>query len=68
MGRPRLPREVARCERVAVLVTEQEKASLKQLADATSQSVSAVCHHLIVQGLERDEQTKSNRNDEGENQ
>jgi hypothetical protein len=30
-------------------------AALEQLADATSQSVSAVCHRIIAQGLERDE-------------
>jgi predicted transcriptional regulator len=65
MGRPPLPREIARCKRVVTFVSEQEKANLEQLADATSQSVSAVCHRLIAQGLERDERTNPNRNTEG---
>ena len=65
MGRPPLARNVARSKRIVTFVTEQEKASLKQLADATSQSVSAVCHRLIAQGLAREERRKSNRINEG---
>ena len=65
MGRPRLPREDARSARVVTFVTEQENASLKQLADATSQSLSAVCHRLIAQGLKRDKRTKPKRKHEG---
>ena len=61
MGRPPLPREVARSKRVATFVTEQEKASLELLAEATSLSLSAICHRLIAQGLERDERTKAAR-------
>lgn len=58
MGRPPLPLEVARCKRVVTFVTEQEKASLNQLAHVTSPSVSAVRHRLIAQGLECDERAK----------
>jgi hypothetical protein len=65
MGRRPLPREVARSARVVTFVTEQENASLKQLADATSQSLSAVCHRLIAQGLKRDKRTKPKRKHEG---
>lgn len=64
MGRPPLPREVARCERVVTFVNKPEKASLELLAEATSLSVSAVCHRFIAQGLERDERTKLKRNKE----
>ncbi len=60
MGRPPVAREVARSQRVATFVTEQEKASLEQLADETSQSLSAVCHRLIAEGLERGKRTKPN--------
>jgi len=61
MGRPPLTREVARSERVVTFVTEHEKTSLKNLAEATSQSLSAVCHRLIAQGLKRDRRTKPKR-------
>jgi len=61
MGRPPLPREVARSKRVVTFVTEPEKASLELLAEVTSLSLSAVCHRLIAQGLERDERTKAAR-------
>ena len=40
MGRPPLPREVARCERVVTFVNKPEKASLELLADATSLYIS----------------------------
>ena len=58
MGRPPLPREIARGNRVVTFVTEQEKASLKQLARVTSQSLSAICHRFIAQGLACDERVK----------
>ena len=58
MGLPPLLREMARGKRVVPLVTEQDKASRNQLARVTSQSVSAVCHRLIAQGLECDERAK----------
>ena len=65
MGRPPLPRQVVRNKRVVTFVTEQENASLKQLAEATSQSFSAVCHRLIAQGLKRNKRTKPKRGNEG---
>lgn len=57
-GRPPLPREIARSERIVTFVTEQEKASLKRLADAASLSLSAICHRLIAQGLRREDRAK----------
>ena len=57
-GRPPLPREIARSERIVTFVTGQEKANLKRLADVASLSLSAICHRLIVQGLRREDQTK----------
>jgi hypothetical protein len=51
MGRPSLPREVVRSHRIVTFLTEQEKASVVRLANESSQSLSAVCHRLIVQGL-----------------
>ena len=68
MGRPPLPRKVARSRRVVTFVTEREKACLERLAGAASQSVSAVCHRLIAEGLERDRRTKPNKNNEGARQ
>ncbi len=59
-GRPPLPREIARSERIVTFVTAQENASLKRLADAASLSLSACCHRLIVQGLQREDRTKEN--------
>ena len=57
-GRPPLPREIARSERIVTFVTGQEKANLKRLADATSLSLSAICHRLIVQGIQREDRGK----------
>ncbi len=57
-GRPPLPREIARSERIVTFVTGQEKASLTRLADAASLSLSAICHRLIVQGLRHEDRTK----------
>jgi hypothetical protein len=54
-GRPPLPREIARSERIVTFVTGQETASLERLADAASLSLSAVCHRLIVQGLRHED-------------
>ena len=64
-GRPPLPREVARSERVVTLVTEREKESLQKLAAAQSLSLSAVCHHLIAQGLQRREEKSLRRRGQG---
>jgi hypothetical protein len=57
-GRPPLPREIARSERIVTFVTGQEKTSLTRLADAASLSLSAYCHRLIAQGLRREDRTK----------
>jgi len=64
-GRPNLPDDVARRERVVTFVTEQEKASLNKLADSLSLSLSGVCHRLIAQALRCEDITKPKTNDHG---
>ncbi len=49
-------------------LTEQEEASLNQLTNLASKSLSAVCDRLIAQGLKRNKRTKPKRSYEGENQ
>jgi len=50
-GRPPLPRDIARRERVVTFVTLAQRRDLEKLASASSQSISAVCHRLITLGL-----------------
>ena len=65
-GRPPLPKEVARSERVVTFVTQKEKTALSRLAAANSLSVSAICHQLIAQGLRQGGHTKIQENNEGD--
>ena len=65
-GRPALPDEVARRERVVTFLTLREKESLSLLASAQSMSLSAVCHRLIVKGLRQEEKDNSNPKPPGE--
>ena len=57
-GRPPLPRDEARSQRVVTFVTEQDKAKLIELAEGRSTSLSAVCFELIAQGLRRIARTR----------
>ena len=61
LGRPPLPSEVTRSERVVTFVTREEKQELEVLAATASQSLSAICHHLIVRGLRRETQRSDRR-------
>lgn len=50
-GRPALPRNQVRDQRVATFLTAGEMQRLSQLADRYGVSLSHVCHELIVSGL-----------------
>jgi hypothetical protein len=54
MGRPPLPREQARCERVVTFVTTTELEVLRRQADETGMSVSAVVHQLMSLAVRKD--------------
>lgn len=66
LGRKPFPSEVARSERVVTFVTRKEKQQLEDLANAASQSVSAVCHRLLAQGLRDEAKTSEKRKNHGE--
>ena len=51
MGRPSLPEETARSQRVVTLLTKAERAELIVQAQQRSLSLSAYCHRLITTGL-----------------
>jgi hypothetical protein len=53
LGRPPLPPEAARQQRVVTFVTAGEKVLLDKLARSESSSLSAVCHQLIAAGLKK---------------
>lgn len=55
MGRPRLPTKEARSERVVTFLTPLEHSMLAELARSTDQSVSAMCHELLVQAMKNTE-------------
>jgi hypothetical protein len=54
MGRPPLPREQARCERVVTFVTTTELEILRRQADEKRMSVSAVVHQIMISALRKD--------------
>ena len=58
-GRPPLPKEEARSERIATFLTPSQRLRLAKLANATGQTLSSVAHALIVQGLEQEENTEN---------
>lgn len=51
MGRPCLPEETARSQRVVTLLTQAERAELVSQARQRSLSLSAYCRQLITNGL-----------------
>ncbi len=53
-GRPPLPRDKARSERVVSFVTPGEFQALKELADARGESVSAAVHLILSSALMED--------------
>ncbi|MEM6384583.1 MAG: hypothetical protein AAF739_18110 [Pseudomonadota bacterium] len=50
-GRPQLPDSHRRDHRVVFMVTRSEFHSLKDLAEARKTSLSALCHHLLLNSL-----------------
>ena len=54
LGRPPLPREQARCERVVTFVTTTELEILRRQADEKRMSVSAVVHQIMSLAWRKD--------------
>ncbi len=52
-GRPVLPEDAARSQRIVTFVTLAEDKKLKAMAAEYSISVSALCHRFIAQALDR---------------
>jgi len=50
-GRPPLPGDIVRSERVVTFLTKQENEQLVSIATAAGMSVSRACHGLIITGL-----------------
>jgi hypothetical protein len=51
-GRPKLPREQIRDQRVVTFLTGDERKLLEKIAGESSVSVSRACHDLIVKGMD----------------
>ena len=62
-GRPRLPRQTLRDQRVVTFLTVDERKLLERIAAEADVSVSRACHDLIVRSLQefRRPHTKSIR-------
>ncbi len=62
-GRPSVPYDQARSERVVTFLTPSEMTSLKRLADESAASLSATLHRLVVRELkvQSQKQSKSER-------
>jgi hypothetical protein len=58
MGRPSLPDDVARTERVVTLLTKQEKQVLLEHSELNSMSISTYSHKLILEGLAKNSHQK----------
>ena len=52
-GRPPLPPDEVRANRVVTFVTDPELATLKQLSKEESNTISAICHRIITRYLDR---------------
>jgi len=50
-GRPSLPKEERRSQRVVTFLTCKESAQVKDIAIREGKSLSQACHDLIQQGL-----------------
>lgn len=53
-GRPPLPADIVRQQRIVTFVTAQEKAQLEALSEQQSRSLSAICHQFIAAALKAD--------------
>ena len=52
-GRPKLPRQQLRDQRVVTFLTGEERALLQEIADDTDVSIAKACHDLIVTGMDQ---------------
>ena len=52
-GRPKLPRQQIRDQRVVTFLTGEERRLLEKIAGESSVSVSKACHDLIVRGMDQ---------------
>jgi hypothetical protein len=52
-GRPKLPRQEVRDQRVVTFLTVDERTHLERIAEDANVSVSRACHGLIVGSMER---------------
>jgi hypothetical protein len=52
MGRPPLPRETVRSQRLVTYVTNSELSGLQVTADENGLSVSTLCHNILAKYLE----------------
>ncbi len=50
-GRPRLPSQQRRSERVVVMLTAEEMTALRDAATEDGLSVSSLCHNLLAQAM-----------------
>ena len=54
LGRPPLPRDQARSERVVSFVTPGELIALKKRADARNATLSSMVHHILSSALRKE--------------
>ena len=52
-GRPPLPPDEVRANRVVTFVTDPELATLRQLSRQENNTISAICHRIITRYLDR---------------
>ena len=50
-GRPKLPRQQLRDQRVVTFLTGEERTFLQEFANDANVSVSRACHDLMVMGM-----------------
>ncbi len=53
-GRPKLPREQARDQRVVTFLTRDERSLLEKIASDADVSVSRACHDLVVRSMHQE--------------
>lgn len=53
VGRPPLPENISRTERIVTFLSKSEKQALNSLAGQKCCSISSISHELIVEGLKK---------------
>ena len=61
-GRPRVPREQVRDQRVVTFLTAEERERLQKVADDAGVYVSRACHSLVMKALRRTDPMGKNNN------